>query len=822
MKKDPISKEDRALIDKMKSAMKLAESGPKGYYAVNRTKSDKAKTTYAFGLYQFLPAVHFDDMKKMAEKYPEYGIKSDSIPSKKEFNALRENGKTEEIEKKLKPLLGNKLFQDKYYDTWMMNDVIPAAKKTYDEYGKDLDYSLEQVLSLSHIMGSAGAKAKLKEAKSDPTVLDKPIGALNPASPNKYTKKFVAEIVKQGGIETRPEKFDPKGVATNPDLKKRYDDIRFRKDLDDDDRKAALDNFYSDIKTEGLTRELDDIINKEQQQIKDFQEGKTPGGRVHNLIKNTKLGENELGGLQKNDKGNKQKVYFDYRQDEKEIDAFIESLPEDKRSLVKKDNSPGAKNRRSRYYIQKGSDWNNFLEIADKEYRNISGENLYLEPNNKSSNKFVGISIDNKDLKNIDDSFNLNNLTNRPQWDTVIDRDQELKDIEEKIAQDKSDADNSSGSNSSSNDKTVKDNTPQKEVDESIGNFNRKAEEQFGDFLDKEELIVPDTFEYDENNFDKELPIAALGQGALGLIGLGAAKEELPLRDEQVSEAILNFAKTNKKLSEMGLRPEEEAAMKSDVADAYQQGMSELVRASGGNRNIVAGNASSLNLNRLKGISNIALADIQRKDAAFARYGETLQYIENFNTNRDVANHGIKLGDAQQKRTAGAQLASSGFAGMIEELQFQKENGPGSANHMLRQQLMYSSFGVVPGMKDDGTGNSVGTVSYNEKQKQGIIDKNNENNSENETNRAFRNKMSNLTDEEKSALEKSDFFKKVQNKDVRKNWTETGILSLPEEKKLPLTLPNSETGLQNLLPNSEIQEQLKNSKPAEGMSGFLA
>ena len=313
-----------------------------------------------------------------------------------------------------------------------------------------------------------------------------------------------------------------------------------------------------------------------------------------------------------------------------------------------------------------------------------------------------------------------------------------------------------------------------------LAQFNKKAADSFGSFLDKEELIVPDTFEYNEDDYKKELPIGALAQGALGLIGLSDAETELPLRDEQVSEAILNYAKTNKKIAEMGLRPEEEAMMKNQIAEVYQEGMSNLVRASAGNRNLVLGNSNSLNLNRLKGIANISAMDIQRKDSALEKYGQTLQYIENFNTNRDVANHSIKLSEAQQKRQAGSQLAASGFASMIEELQYQKENGPGSANHMLKQQLMYSSFGVVPGMADDGTGTKPGTISYAKAQKEAIEKENISINQDNEINNAFKAKVNSLSDEEKTSLNKSGFWQKAQDPNMRKSYVETGIMALPE------------------------------------------
>jgi hypothetical protein len=582
-----------------------------------------------------------------------------------------------------------------------------------------------------------------------------------------------------------------------------YDEIKNDESLTILERKQKLQDLDKRMFDEGKIKALN--LKKYNQgkealkEIKSFEKGENLAGLIYNISQKedtTYEGENVKSTLT-----------------EKEYNQLKEQLPEkDFKSLkfTKRTTSPGGEGGKSigkrlnnGYNLKAQTD--QFYLNADKWYLEKTGKNLLLE-SSSVNNMFVfnkKDKIDTTDLKKTKNFIETgNNLIKvKPEWkkekeETVINEDESETVI------------NEDGS------ETVVD-EPKPKTD-----FDKKAEEVFSSFLDKEELISPDTFQYDTNDFDKQLPIGALAQGALGLIGLGDADTELPLRDEQVSQAILNFAKTNKKLSEMGLRPEEEAAMKSDVAEAYQQGMSELVRASGGNRNLVTGNASSLNLNRLKGITNISLADIERKDSAYDKYGKTLEYIENFNTNRDVANHGIKLGEAQQKQQAGAALAASGFAGMIEELQYQKENGPGSANHMLRQQLEYSTFGVVSGLKNQDDPNKVGTYAYKKAQDEGIAAKKSEDEAFNNMNAAFKRKYYSLPENERKALG-NDFLNQIQDDGVRKNWTENGILALPQEKQLAEPSPNSEVGTMNMLPNSNLKEEINNAPRATGMSGFL-
>ena len=475
----------------------------------------------------------------------------------------------------------------------------------------------------------------------------------------------------------------------------------------------------------------------------------------------------------------------------KEYEQLKEQLPEkDFKSLKiqKKTEHQGgnAKNKRGKQvhtgYSLRGQTDQLYLN-ADKWHIEKTGKNLLLEPSAEA-----GFLVYNK-------AENPNTDALKRTKEIIVKQDHLIKvDPEWTPKEDETVVDETTGK------PVVKKETKK---DAELEAFNKKAEQEFASFMDKEEIISPDVYEYDTDNFQKQYPIGALAQGALGLMGLADADTELPLRDEKISQAIINFGKTNLKLSKMGLRPEEEAAMKADVADAYQEGMNQLVRASGGNRNLVTGNASALNLNRIKGITNIALADIQAKDAAFEKYGKTLEYIENFNTTRDVANHGIKLAEAQQKQKAGSDLAASGFAGMIEELQYQKENGPGSANHMLKQQLMFSSFGVVPGMKDNGLGDTPGTASYAKLQKFNQEKANVEKKDYNAMNQAFKTKVRGLSDTERKALPK-DFWDQSQNEEFRRNWT-SGLANPPQqqqqEQALPTPSPISEVGPANQLLN---------------------
>ena len=260
------------------------------------------------------------------------------------------------------------------------------------------------------------------------------------------------------------------------------------------------------------------------------------------------------------------------------------------------------------------------------------------------------------------------------------------------------------------------------------------------------EPIPEKGFVYNKDDYKKQLPLEALGQGALGLLGLASADNELPLRDEKVSEATMAFLAENRRLSKMGLPPELESQAKRQLQESTALGIENLKRASGGNRNAILANIGGLDANRAKGIAALNIADMQARDEAFARYGQTLQYIDNFNKERDVANHNIKLNEALTERAEGKALAGSAFSNMLNEIQYQRENGPGSANDMFKKNMEYEMFGYVHGMEDNG---KPGSKSYKIEQDKKAQIYNSKIEKDNETGKVFRHNINNMTPEEK-------------------------------------------------------------------------
>lgn len=226
-------------------------------------------------------------------------------------------------------------------------------------------------------------------------------------------------------------------------------------------------------------------------------------------------------------------------------------------------------------------------------------------------------------------------------------------------------------------------------------------------------IIADEQFVYNPGNFN--IPVEALGYGALAMMGVKAGNVDMPVRNEEVSEAMKNYGAELSKISKMGLPPEVEGDLKMKLAEAYQTGITNISRASNGNRNLILGNQGQLDSARMSGIVDIAMLDMDRRDKAMAAYGEVQKYINEFDTNRDVANNERAYREAEKKQIAGATLAQQGFSSLIDSLEYSRANAPGSANDMMKQYMMFSISGINPNAKEGDPGSATYAAQVKEK-----------------------------------------------------------------------------------------------------------
>ena len=692
---------DRLLIDNMKKGLGI-ESGEKKYKALNTYKGPNGdkKPTYAFGLYQFVPYSHLEDMRKYAEKYPELGMDIKDMPTYAQFKKLQNAKDDKAVDELFQVLYNNKEFQDAFYDQWMTKDIIPNSKKLHAEFGEKYNLPLEAFIASSHIMGSTGARTKWLEAEKNPAVLDEIIDPQNPISTNDYIKKFTKGITDKGGqlTYTTPEEdaiLDPNYTnienikssvldnAVTPEQKgwkkhfTEYDELKKTYIQKQNDLQKAEEDG------------LDASIIQAEKDVKDAE---------YNLYKKGYTLQNVIDEKRLKQAEEDVKLYRKGHQKEKDAQQVIKELKGNvlgkPKQVANKAEWLEGRQPNSGWKLNSGLSPKAVKEDRDK-------RELYLE---QHRNILVGDPINPTDpsiIQKIDQEKD-----KREKAKVVIqNKVKKAKDNIKSITDDKKDV--------------TEDLPPEEEVlpdapidPLEIAKINKEAGDYLSRFDEPIENIRPDVFDYDAGNWKQEIPFEAIGAGALGLMGMADAKTPLPERDDKISNAILQYSNDLKMMAQMGLKPEEEAKMKQEIAEAYQQGITNIVKASGGNRNLVLGALGGLNKGVIDGISNIGLLDMTKKADAFDKYGKTLEYIDNFNRTKSIDNYKVKLEDAQSKRLSGAQLASSAFAKMADDIQYAKENGPGSINHRYKQAMLYEITGVNAGIKDDGSGTIPGTASY--------------------------------------------------------------------------------------------------------------
>lgn len=229
-----------------------------------------------------------------------------------------------------------------------------------------------------------------------------------------------------------------------------------------------------------------------------------------------------------------------------------------------------------------------------------------------------------------------------------------------------------------------------------------------------EGVKVDETKDADPSTFKSRFPIEQLVSGITGsIIGRDMMEEDLPERDERINGALLSYLEEQKRISTMGMNPSDEAAAKQSMADAYQIGVDNLTRASNGNRNLILGNLANLDNINAKNMMALSMEDAKMKQAGMEAYGRALEYVNNFEAQRSVANNERKYQQAVQRSLSGAALFAGAFKSMTDAIG--GYDSPNSAENMFKIRQEVDMFGWSPNIEDDGSGDTWGSKSWSDK-----------------------------------------------------------------------------------------------------------
>ncbi len=687
MPKPPYELSEEAIdkiVQNLQTGIPKVESAKDGYLARNKQNSNP--DMQALGKYQFVPKYWWKDITAFAKKNG-YDIKTHE------------------------DFLRSPSLQDSYFRHYVKNDIIPQANKALGK-GNPEGLTLEEAAVFFHFQSPEVATKAItggKEAYREATKKGVNGATVDNVSMKGYLNKYNSALEATGAKKvTDIEVMSPKEKEQiAKDYFNKVDTIiHFTPDLSKGERNKRIQELQSEYKAEGYLPVVNDYIDGRNATNKTEAQEKLIG-KKEKLEKLLEYGEQADFFFDKGKNGSKLKqgsINLGSGKKAKEFEQFA------------KENGIKISGGKNFIYNIESQD---YIKAVKGSYADVTGE------------KF--------DVKGFTD-FDVDNFSNKVAG--VFDFfGGEPNSRKGNLVFDKSLRDNIAGATGYTEIKKIDPNLvpdiPKPVVTEESTAADKKEETSAAKTEDKTETPGLEKSNAADEYFDqklgllgvkdgstspveskRELPIDAVMGMALGLIGNEQAKNaNIPLRTEEVSQAVKMFTSELAKRSKEGLPAEVEAAMNTKLAEAYQGGLENIKNASGGNRALVLGNQGQLETARNKGIIDIGLADYEAKEKAFQQYGEAIRYKNEFDARRDVANHSIKYQQGIQRQQDGRALATAGFAQMVEGIKYQKENGPGSINSMYEAHLMQKMFGFNPKAKDNGLGDTPGTKSYFDKQK---------------------------------------------------------------------------------------------------------
>ncbi len=683
---------DPKVIAKIKARLAAAETSGLGgdYKAINDKAVEGTKPTNALGKYQFVPSIWWNPIKKFA--------KENGYPQMKEYGDF----------------LNSPNLQEEFFDFYVTDTVIPKAQELMQYNERNLTF--DEIAQLTHMNNNGKSVKKfLQMGVFDIANAENNMGA------EKYLAKGKLGLVNEGlGPVTPAELMSEEKVKKNVDgffsereaILKKFDSGK----ISEGAKNSLMDNLKTTYGQKGVVNKINlEAVRKNTEIDAAFNDERAKVAELYNELSD---GNDKNIRREYDPKTGRLTIKGANNYGRLKIEEYIKAsggkLREDRGNVEAKESY----NADTGTYIKTAEAQKNVgLKSITFNFKEKGGNADYLV---KGINKY-GTSEDNINheglaadlgLRQKDGGYVNNNpgpqLTKKIEFSKTVDPkeligliDKEYDRLPEKKAEEVKPTEDKKGDTK----------TEEKPVEKTVEKPTAEVT-QINNAGLYQELDAQDTTVYDANKFKREVPYDAIIQGMMGIQGLAAADNEIPMRTEEISAGMQDYISKMQELSNIGLPPELEAKAKDSLANAAQLGMNNIVRSSNGNRNLVLGNSSQIDLARMKGEVDLSVADFQMKVDAMNQYGEAMKYVNEFKTNKDIANTQVKQRIAIQDRQAAGELAGTAFDGMIKSIQNQKERAPGTPYHMLMSKHAMDAFGFDPNMEDDGKGTTVGTKSY--------------------------------------------------------------------------------------------------------------
>ena len=142
--------------------------------------------------------------------------------------------------------------------------------------------------------------------------------------------------------------------------------------------------------------------------------------------------------------------------------------------------------------------------------------------------------------------------------------------------------------------------------------------------------------------------------------------EEMP----DLSPDFKAYQRMSKELAQSGLDAKTKYAMRQEIGDAYNAGITNAMRASGGSRATFLANAGVLNANRVKGLLKMGALDAEQKGKNMERYGKVLQQANTFLKETSAVENKMKYEELKRKSEVFGGIGSSLIGNIVNDLSY--------------------------------------------------------------------------------------------------------------------------------------------------------
>ncbi len=165
-----------------------------------------------------------------------------------------------------------------------------------------------------------------------------------------------------------------------------------------------------------------------------------------------------------------------------------------------------------------------------------------------------------------------------------------------------------------------------------------------------------------------------------GFIGAKAAKrgmEEVPVpRLEGLSTAFKQYSQQQKALAESGLSYAERQTLEQGIDQAYEAGIQNLVRGTGGDRAKFLAGTGALDFNRQTSLLKVAALEDEARRQNRAAYGELLKFEATQDRQKDIFTKSREYNQKLADKAMFQNTASAAFQHVFDNIRFGQDYKP--------------------------------------------------------------------------------------------------------------------------------------------------